>query len=378
MPQGFSNARIVLEDAVVHGAVLCDAEGRIADVVDEKTVLPATEDWDGDYLLPGFVDVHTDNLERQVQPRNTVRWPSRSAFLAHDAQCTAAGITTVADALCVGDTGSEAKRVRTLLDAVIDHERLLDEAALRVDHVLHLRCELSAPDMRGLFEILSGNRHVRMVSLMDHTPGTDQYADVDKFRYNRLREGHAPAEVERLIAEAQARAAEYSGPNRAWLCGCLRQMPVRAASHDDRSVEEIDRNVQDGIAIAEFPVTLEAARAAAGHRMEIVAGAPNVVRGGSHSGNVAVRELVEAGCVDVLASDYVPSALAEAAFALVGNGLASLPQAVRMISLHPARMLGFADRGAIRAGWQADLVRVRIRAGHPVIVSVWKAGVRVA
>ena len=378
MTQGFSNARIVLEDVVLHGAVLLGAGGNIADVLAEASPIPGTEDCTGDFLLPGFVDVHTDNLERQVQPRSHVRWPSRSAFLAHDAQCAAMGITTVANALCVGDAGFESGRIQTLKNAVVDLAALDASGSLRADHVLHLRCELSAPNMQELFEAVMDYAKLQMVSLMDHTPGVGQYANLEKFRKSRRDEGYSSEELEGMIREAQARRHTHSEKNRSYLLEQLKYSPLVLASHDDRTEVEVLRNAQDGIKVAEFPVSMEAARTARQQSMAIVAGAPNVVRGGSHSGNVAVSDLVKARCVDVLASDYVPHALCEAAFRLVDNGLLALPEAVRMITAAPARMLGLPDRGAIRVDLRGDLVRIRLVDGHPLIRSVWKSGQRIA
>ncbi|MHB8251026.1 MULTISPECIES: alpha-D-ribose 1-methylphosphonate 5-triphosphate diphosphatase [Acidithiobacillus] len=378
MTQGFSNARIVLEDVVLHGAVLLGAGGNIADILEETSPILGTEDCTGDFLLPGFVDVHTDNLERQVQPRSHVRWPSPSAFLAHDAQCAAMGITTVANALCVGDAGFESGRIQTLKNAVVDLSALDASGSLRADHVLHLRCELSAPNMQELFEAVMDHAKLQMVSLMDHTPGVGQYANLEKFRKSRRDEGYSSEELEGMIVEAQARRHAHSEKNRGYLLEQLQYSSLALASHDDRTEAEVLRNAQDGIKVAEFPVSMEAARTARQHGMAIVVGAPNVVRGGSHSGNVAVSDLVKARCVDVLASDYVPNALCEAPFRLVDDGLLALPEAVRMITAAPARILGLPDRGTIRVGLRGDLVRIRLMDGHPIVRSVWKAGQRIA
>jgi alpha-D-ribose 1-methylphosphonate 5-triphosphate diphosphatase len=313
-----------------------------------------------------------------VQPRSNVRWPSRSAFLAHDSQCAAAGITTVADALCVGDAGFESQRIQTLRDAVVDLTFLDEQGLLRSDHVLHLRCELPTPNMQQLFETAMTQAPVHMISIMDHTPGVGQHANLDKFREGRRGDGYSEAELDQMIEEAQQRREIHSEINRHYLLEKLRGRGLQIASHDDRTVEEIQRNAVDGIRIAEFPVSMEAAQEARRLGMATVAGAPNVVRGGSHSGNVAVRDLVAAGLVDVLASDYVPHALLEAAFALTRMGLIKLPEAVQMVSLAPARMLGLEDRGALQIGMRGDLLRVRDFDNHPLLRAVWKAGERMA
>jgi alpha-D-ribose 1-methylphosphonate 5-triphosphate diphosphatase len=324
------------------------------------------------------IDVHTDNLERQVQPRHTARWPSRSALVAHDAQCAGAGVTTVLDALCVGDLGFDQGRLQTYRDGVADLDALATTGLLKSEHFLHLRCELPAPDMLALVEPAIDNKRLRMLSLMDHSPGVGQYASLDRYRALRRTEGVPEAQIERRIDELQAQRDRWRTPNRRALLARLAGHDVRIASHDDRTEEEIEENFRDGIRISEFPVHMDAARAARAHGMEIIAGAPNIVRGGSHSGNVAATDLVRAGVVDALASDYVPASLVEAAF-LAGHltGIA-LPDAVALVTERPARMCGLSDRGRLAPGLRADLVRVHLHEGMPVVRQVWRAGERIA
>lgn len=371
-----TNAQLVLPGAVVRGTVTLDG-ALIGDVQPGASAVSGVLDLDGDYLIPGVVDLHTDNLERQVQPRTNARWPSRSAMAAHDAQCAAAGVATVLDALCVGDLGFENDRVRTFHEGVADLDALADAGLLKAEHFLHLRCELPAPDMLSLLDPVAEHPRVRLVSLMDHSPGVGQYADLDRYRALRRKDGLDPAFIERRIAELQAQRARLRGPNRAALLARVRGLPVALASHDDRTAEEVAENAADGIRIAEFPVSMEAATAAQARDMQVIAGAPNLVRGGSHSGNVAAADLVRERAVDAFASDYVPASLVEAAFAAVAEGI-TLPEAIAFVSANPARMAGLADRGRIVPGMRADLVRVRVHEGLPVVRQVWRAGERVA
>ncbi len=368
-----TNATLVLPDQVLHGHVVL-RDGLIADV---QTGSASGTDMEGDYLLPGVVDLHTDNLERQVEPRQNARWPSLPALLAHDAQCAAAGITTVFNALCTGQAGWDNDRPRTCAEGVADLEALAPTGLLKADHKLHLRCELPAPDMLAQLDAYLGHAELQMVSLMDHTPGSGQFGDVTSWRAMQRKDGLDPPAIDARLQLLRAQQAEWRGPNRA---GLLARMAGRAAvlaSHDDATQADIAANLADGIGTSEFPVSLEAARAAKASGMHVIAGAPNLVRGGSHSGNVAVVALLAAGLVDALASDYVPASLIHAAFlASVLPGL-DLPAGVRMISLTPARMAGLEDRGAIAAGQRADLVRVRLHGGLPVVRQVWRAGERV-
>ncbi len=373
-----TNALLVLPGEVLPGTVVLRGAA-IADVQPGRSHLTAAEDLDGDHLIPGIVDVHTDNLERQVQPRATARWPSRSALLAHDAQTAAAGVTTVLDALCLGDLGFDAGRTRTFREGVADLDALAGTGLLRSEHFLHLRCELPAADMRDLVETVADHPLVRMVSLMDHSPGVGQYRNVERYKQMRVHQAQVlPDQVDRRVAELLEQRARLREPNRRWLLDRVAHRALPLASHDDATAEEVARNAEDGIRISEFPVAMEAAAAAARLGVAVIAGAPNIVRGGSHSGNVAAMDLVRAGAVDALASDYVPPAMVEAAWLAAASGAVALPAAIAMITDRPARMVGLADRGRIEAGLRADLVQVRPHQGHAVVRRVWRAGGRIA
>jgi alpha-D-ribose 1-methylphosphonate 5-triphosphate diphosphatase len=373
-----TNALLVLPDAVVPGTVVLRG-GRIAEAQPGRSGLAAAEDLGGDHLIPGVVDLHTDNLERQVQPRANARWPSRSAMLAHDAQCAAAGVTTVFDALCLGDLGFDQGRDRTFWDGVRDLDALAGTGILRSEHVLHLRCELPALDMPPALESVADHPLVRMVSLMDHSPGFGQYRDLDRYRKMRVRQTQmGDAEVTRRIDGLLAQRERLREPQRRWLLDRIAHRNLPLASHDDDDPDEMDRNRRDGVSISEFPVLMAAAMHAKAIGMEVIAGAPNVVRGGSHSGNVAAVDLVREGASHALASDYVPGAMVEAAWRCAAEAGIALPQAVAMVAEVPARMARLDDRGRIEAGLRADLVRVRPHEGLPVVRQVWRAGERIA
>lgn len=371
----FTNAILVLPDATLPGTLVV-RNGYIANVQPGGSRVPAAQDLDGDYLIPGIVDTHTDNLERQVQPRSLARWPSRSAMVAHDAQCAAAGVTTVFDALCLGDLGFDKERVRTFKEGVVDLDALNDAELLKAEHFLHLRCEVPALDMLALFDSVADHRLIRMISLMDHSPGVGQYANLDFYRSLRRRGGLDDDYIERRILELQAQRQQTRIPNRRALLERVAGRNIAVASHDDRTEEEVAENAADGIDISEFPVTMAAARAAKAAGMQVIAGAPNIVRGGSHSGNVAAADLLEAEAVDALASDYVPNSLVEAAFQCAQR--VGLPQAIALVTERPARLARLDDRGRLEEGQRADLVRVRTHDDLPVVRQVWRTGERVA
>jgi len=373
-----TNALLVLPDAVLPGTIIL-RDGLIAEIQPGRSQAASALDLEGDHLIPGIVDVHTDNLERQVLPRANARWPSRSAMIAHDAQCVAAGVTTILDALCLGDLGFDTERGQTFLDGVRDLDELADKGALKGEHFLHLRCVLPARDMPPALDPVADHPRVVMVSLMDHSPGVGQYRDLVRYAAMRKRQTQwNDTQVQARIDSLLAQRAELREKQRTWLLDRIRHRNLPLASHDDDTPSEMARNLADGITISEFPVTMEAARAARDLKVEVIAGAPNIVRGGSHSGNVAAADLVREGLAHAFASDYVPASMLEAAWRAVDAGGITLPQAIAMVADTPARMARLSDRGRLAAGLKADLVRVRSIGDMPLVRGVWRAGERIA
>ncbi len=376
-----TNAHLVLRNAVITGTIVLRG-GVIHAVAPGPSAAPGAIDCGGDFIIPGVIDLHTDNLERQVQPRILARWPSRSAFVAHDAQCVCTGVTTIFDSLCLGDLGFDESRMRTFRDGVADLDALADTGLLKGEHILHLRCEMPAMDVLDHLDPVADNPRVRMLSLMDHSPGVGQYSNMDRYRAMRLKAGMAPERIEERIDELLTQRARLRTPNRhailARVAARVAAGEITLVSHDDETTAEIAENYADGIRISEFPVTAIAAAAAHACGMTVIAGAPNIVRGGSHSGNVNAADLVRAGHVDALASDYVPAALIEAAFICADTTGISLPDAVALITDNAARMAGLTDRGQLATGLRADIVRVRLHEKLPVVREVYRAGERVA
>jgi alpha-D-ribose 1-methylphosphonate 5-triphosphate diphosphatase len=371
-----SNARLVLagEDVPVGTALVRD--GTIAAVDSGASGLASAVDLEGDYLLPGLVELHTDNMEKHLTPRPRVTWPIMPAILAHDADMAAAGITTAFDALRIGDYG-DGKGRAGLVQATFDGiEAARRQGLLRAEHRLHLRCEICTPDAADTFERFVDATALGLVSVMDHTPGQRQFRDVGKWRvYHSGRYGIGEAEMDAYIETKLAAQQRYSLANRARIVERARGRGLMLASHDDTTVEDVEEAAAAGFTIAEFPTTREAAEAAHAKGLATIAGAPNLVRGGSHSGNIAAAELAEAGLLDALSSDYVPISLLHAAFLLADA--VPLPRAVATVSLNPARMVGLDDRGEIAAGRRADLVRARRSGDVPVVRAVWRAGERI-
>lgn len=369
------NARIVTAHETFRGIAVLDGE-TIRAIDTGSTSSPAAEDWEGDWLLPGLVEVHTDNLEKHLVPRPGVIWNATSATVTHDAQCAASGITTVLDSIVIGDMDNGGTRSQTYQVSIDALHACRRENLMRVDHLLHLRCEVSASDIVENFERYADDPLVELVSLMDHTPGQRQWRDLAKYRRYTERNGSLrDDEYDRLVRERTEQQALYAGRHRAEVVkGChARNIPL--ASHDDTEVEHVHLAIGEKVAVSEFPTTVRAAEAARAAGMAIVMGGPNLVKGGSHSGNVAAAELARRDLLDILSSDYVPSSLVQSVFLLRDLGW-DLARAVAAASRNPARALGLQDRGEIAPGQRGDVIRVKEVGRMPVVRAAWCRGER--
>lgn len=376
--QIMTHARLVLDDETIDGTLVI-RDGRIAAIDHGASQAAGAIDCEGDLVLPGLVELHTDNMEKYFQPRPKVEWPSLQAALAHDAQMAASGITTVFDAVSVGDVDEQSMRHGALDEMCHALSRIARDGLARVDHRLHLRCEVSHPNTLARFEELSSSPLLGLVSLMDHAPGQRQFASLEAYRiYYQGKYKLDDAAMNAFMASQIDNSQRYSAEHRRAIAAICRERGLAIASHDDATVEHVAESHEYGTRVAEFPTTREAAEASHRAGMAVMMGAPNVVRGGSHSGNIAAAELVELGVLDILSSDYYPAALLDAVFrvAAMENGYA-LPRAVATATRIPAEAVGLGDRGRLVPGLRADLLRVRLIDDHPILRRVWTAGQQV-
>jgi alpha-D-ribose 1-methylphosphonate 5-triphosphate diphosphatase len=374
-----ANARLVLPDRLVEQGWLAISDGTIVEI-GEGRAPECGEDLDGDLLMPGLVELHTDHLEAHYAPRPNVHWHPVAAVVSFDGQLATSGITTVLDSLRVWseDGAEEVDGEAAVLAQAIAEART--DGMLRVSHFLHLRCEVPMPNVVAEAAELIGRSDVRLLSLMDHTPGQRQFRDEGKLReYYRGKANLTDAALDALFARRIEHQAAHAAENYCGLVALARKHNVPLASHDDTTLEHVEQAIRDRVAIAEFPTTVEAALALHRNGIGVLMGAPNLVRGGSHAGNVATAELAEMGALDVLSSDYMPASLLLAAVRLpaIIPGV-DLAAAIRMVTRTPAQAIGLDDRGEIAEGKRADLIRVRVIQQLPVVRSVWQLGRRVA
>ncbi len=370
------NANIVLPDEVISGTVKI-VDGIIVDITSGSSI--SGEDMEGDYLTPGLVELHTDHLEGHYAPRPKVRWNPIAAVQAHDAQIAASGITTVFDALRIGfdqEAQTGIDDMRKLSSAIAEGR---EAGRLRADHFLHLRCEVSAPDCLSAFERFGVHPLVKLVSLMDHAPGQRQFTDIETYKsYYMSKLKVSEEEFIRYCEKRMGQSQQYSASTRKAIANACTERGIVLASHDDATVDHVAEATEQGIRVAEFPTTHLAAKASKESGMSVLMGAPNVVRGGSHSGNVSARELAEAGHLDIISSDYIPASMMQSAFFMADvMDAITLPQAIKFVSSNPAKAVGLQDRGEIAIGKRGDLVRVQIAEHVPIIRTVWREGRRV-
>lgn len=373
-----TNVNLVLENEVVRGSVEL-RDGVIANMSDSTSQLPGAFDGENGFLMPGLIELHTDNLEKYFTPRPKVNWPPLSAMSAHDTQLIGSGITTVLDAVALGDyrDGNRQENLDQFINTVAESQK---RGLTRAEHRIHLRCEVPHSTTVGLFERYVNMPEVQLVSVMDHAPGQRQFVNLDKYRtYYQGKYNMTDAEMAVYEKDQVAQSERWSKQNRDEITRQCRDLNIPTASHDDATSAHVTESKELGMVIAEFPTTVEAAKRSHELGLKVMMGAPNVIRGGSHSGNVAAHELASLGVLDILSSDYYPVSLLDAVFTLVNDerNHLDMAQAVQLATLNPAQALGLHDRGVIVEGKRADLVLAHRVDGHQLVSRVWREGKKV-
>ncbi len=372
-----TNATLVLPDEVIRGT-LCMKDGEISDISTGSSDATGAMDCAGDLVMPGLIELHTDNLERHLQPRPKVDWPHTAAIIAHDAELCSVGITTVFDALRVGSIVKKdaeyREYARHVATEILD---LRSRDALRISHFLHLRAETCSETLIEELEKFGPEDRVGIVSLMDHTPGERQFRDLTKLKeYVCGKHGLADDQFQAHVDFQVGLKEKFGKAHEAAAVAASRYFGAALASHDDTTAEQVAVSADHGVSFAEFPTTTEAAKACREKGIAVMMGAPNLIRGGSHSGNVAAHALAEEDLLDILSSDYVPSALLSAAL-LLGDLWSDMARGIRTVTSAPAAATGLTDRGALEIGKRADVLRVKRIEGAGTVHGVWVKGQRV-
>jgi alpha-D-ribose 1-methylphosphonate 5-triphosphate diphosphatase len=375
--QVYTNYRLQLEEQEILGTLVV-RDGEIADI--QPGIISQAQDGNGDYLIPGLIELHTDNLEKCMSPRPGVKWPIEAAALYHDRDLIGAGVTTVCDAISIGDIKPGSTRL-TAFESMIDAIETGQQAQrFVVDHRLHLRCELSYQFVSEVAERYHQHPLLSLISVMDHTPGQRQFVDVNKYiEYYQAKHGISASEMEIFVRTRRQLQQQYSEQNRQAIVQLTRDHSIALASHDDATIDHVKEAVENGVKIAEFPTTIDAATTARDCGLQILMGAPNLVLGGSHSGNVSALTLAESNLVDILSSDYVPRSLLQAIFILAKQLEKPLYEILKLVTINPAKSINLeSDRGSLTVGKRADFVTVHDDGIVPQITSVFRQGCRVA
>ncbi|MEP3783253.1 alpha-D-ribose 1-methylphosphonate 5-triphosphate diphosphatase [Ascidiaceihabitans sp.] len=376
----FANARLILPTDVIVGGLRVQ-NGQIVDIHQGAHVPPFAIDCGERFLAPGLIELHTDNLERHMQPRPKVNWPHKAAILGHDREMAGCGITTVFDAIRVGSIVSDSGKkrygryARSMADDLL---AMRDNDILWISHHIHLRAELCSETLAEELEEFGPDDHIGIVSLMDHTPGQRQFRDLKKFEdYVCGKNGLSRDNFGDYIDFLYGLQAKLGTKHEDAAIAAAARYGATLASHDDTTADQVAHSHANGVTLAEFPTSIEAAKASKDAQMATIMGAPNLVRGGSHSGNVAALELAELGHLDILSSDYIPAALLQGALQLAelwGDMAAGLAT----VTANPAKGCGLSDRGSLALNTRADLVMFEVYDGLPLIHGVWCRGLRVA
>ncbi|MEM7439778.1 MAG: alpha-D-ribose 1-methylphosphonate 5-triphosphate diphosphatase [Pseudomonadota bacterium] len=373
-----ANAQLVLPDQILTGAITVE-RGLISTIVEGDQVPDGAINCQGDFVLPGLIELHTDNLERHLEPRPAVDWPHMPALLAHDAELAAAGITTVFDAMRAGSIHGGKGRYIDYARAVADELLYArSEGLFKISHFIHLRAEICSDTLLEELARFESKDRVGILSLMDHTPGQRQFRDLDRLKaYIAKRRGMSDQDFVDHVANLKRLQSQNGERHQTGAVQEARRLGAVLASHDDTTAEQVAVSAQNGVGFAEFPTTFESAEACRDNGMAVMMGAPNLIRGGSHSGNVAAMDLAEADLLDIMSSDYVPAGLLLSAFKLaeVWN---DLPRAVACVTRAPAKAASLSDRGTLAPGLRGDLVRVFSHAQAKTLRGVWTQGARVA
>ena len=369
--------RVVAPEGVVAAQVEIE-DGHIVAIVPSETRSSSdAHDLGDDFLIPGLVDIHTDNLEKHYQPRPGAHWDSLGAALAHDGQCIMAGITTVFDSLSLHGRKDGLDRKEALAPMIAAIDQAGAEGLLRAEHLLHLRCEITNPELLSSVEPHLDNPRLKLLSVMDHTPGQRQTADLNRFKERMEKAGTGRQELDAMLAEQTDWRDQTVAPkNRETIVALAREFGIALMSHDDATIEHVEESHQDGCVAAEFPVSLVAAQRARELGLLNVMSGPNFVRGASHSGNLSAQACAAAGLLDILSSDYVLLSMIRAAFMLVEAPFNwPIQRAIDTVAKNPAHVCGLTDRGEIKVGQRADMVRVYLSpTGWPIVRAVWREG----
>ncbi|ARF17666.1 phosphonate metabolism protein PhnM [Sporosarcina ureae] len=372
------NGNIITENEILEGfAVVVEGEF-IQDIIPQEDVMRFPEanriDAGGGLISPGFIDIHSDYIETIASPRPSCMMDFDISLREAEKVLISHGITTMFHSLSfygkdvfTQKTMHHPNNIQRMIDAIHSTHGNLH----LIRHRLHARFEIDNMDgVASLVQNIEDDK-VHLLSFMDHTPGQGQYRNLEVYRetlkgYRDL----SDSDINVLIAERQT-TESLTTENMKEIAEIATEKGIAIASHDDDNVQKLELVKTFGTTISEFPITLEVAKRAKELGLHTIAGAPNVLLGGSHSGNLSATEAIDHGCIDILCSDYYPAGLLHAVFALHEKYGNDLHQMFMMVTLNPAKAVRIDDElGSIKIGKKADLLIIeRMDDGYPMLTT---------
>jgi alpha-D-ribose 1-methylphosphonate 5-triphosphate diphosphatase len=377
------NGKLVLEDEIKDNyELLINKNGRIEKIASRGEIKKnglEVIDARGGYVSPGFIDIHSDYIEHMASPRPTAVLDFKMAIKEIEKQLINQGITTMYHSLSLmRDSHFTPKKIRSPenVKRLVDLIEKTSKNSKLINHRFHARYEIdNVNDVEYLIDYIKGNK-IHLLSFMDHTPGQGQYRNLEIYKKTiKGYKGMSDEEVEKYIREAQSRE-KLDLDTIYTITQIANKYNVAVASHDDDTVEKLDLVKSFGTTISEFPITIEVAKAAKARGMFTVAGAPNVLLGGSHSGNLSAAEAVDDGCIDILCSDYYPASLLHAVFLLHKKYGKNLTDMFKLVTINPAKAVGIDEEyGSLAEGKRGDIIIIeKAEEDFPVITTVFVDG----
>ncbi|MHB8072767.1 alpha-D-ribose 1-methylphosphonate 5-triphosphate diphosphatase [Desulfosporosinus fructosivorans] len=365
------NAQIILSEKVIMGHILIEGN-RISEVTESnfpkvKCYSDVTMiDAEGCYVMPGMIDLHSDAIEKEIQPRPNTLFPIEMSFYELEKKLAVSGITTMYHSLTLSDEWG-VRNIDMVIEVIRSINRL-KRARSMINHKIHLRYELTFLAGISALEGLIRDKSIDFMSYMDHTPGQGQFKDAEALKTFTIQQhGKKEQEVEDFMDRTFMNQARIDWFKLIDLAKIAKTMGIRLASHDDDNREKIETLIACEGVLSEFPINMETAIYAKSRDIHVCVGAPNIIRGKSHSNNMRAIEAITNNAADIVCSDYLPSAMLPAVFHLIKEGI-KLTEAVKMVTLNPAKALGLdCEVGSIEVGKCADLIIVEMHQDYPLI-----------
>lgn len=367
------NGRIITPDCIIEDKILLIEQDRILGFSDTVEGADRVINAHGRYIIPGIIDVHSDKIEKYISPRPTSQMDFEFALKVCERDLLGAGITTMYHSLSLFKDeifGKSPLRTKENVQKIADLIAGIHERNHLIHHRFHLRIEIDNLEAYDIVKDMIAQGKVHLISFMDHTPGQGQYRSLAIYAETITK--YNGKEIDTLglngVVEYHKNKAMLSLEQIKELTDLAHASGIAVASHDDDTDEKLTVNKQIGVDISEFPITMEAAKSAKAHGFYTIVGAPNILRGGSHSGNMSAADAILENCADLLCSDYYPAAILSSIFYMHKNHGIPLCDMVNKTSLNPAKATRIhGDYGSIEPGKKADLLIVDELDGYPVI-----------